>query len=109
MGKYLFIESRDPFENQDSLAFSYDLVQGLATGGNEVTFFLIQNGVLPARKGSKYAGRFTELTQGGVTVLADSFSLKERAVRHLVDGIKPANVEELVDLMLIEGTKTIWH
>jgi len=109
MGKYLFIESRDPFESRDSQAFSYDLVQGLARGEDEVTFFLIQNGVLPAREGSKYAGRLAELTQSGVTVLADDFSLKERAVRHLVDGIKPSNVEELVDLVLTEGTKTIWH
>jgi len=108
MGKYLFIESRDPFESHDSQAL-YDLAQGQAKEGSEVTVFLIQNGVLPVRKGSKYAGRLAELTQGGVTVLADDFSLKERAVRHLVDGIKPSNVEELVDLVLSEGTKTIWH
>jgi sulfur relay protein TusB/DsrH len=108
MGKYLFIESRDPFESHDSQAL-YDLAQGQAREGNAVTVFLIQNGVLPARQGSKYAGRFAELSQGNVKVLADDFSLKERAVRRLVDGVKPSNVEELVDLMLIEGTKAIWH
>lgn len=108
MGKYLFIESRDPFESHDSQAL-YDLAQGQAKEGNEVMVFLIQNGVLPARQGSQYAGRFAEPSQGNVEVLADDFSLKERAIRRLVDGIKPSNVEELVDLMLIEGTKTIWH
>jgi hypothetical protein len=108
MGKYLFIESRDPFESQDCQVL-YDLAQGQAREGSEVTVFLIQNGVLPARRGARYADRLAELAQGGVTVLADGFSLKERAVRHLVDGIKPANVEGLVDLVLIEGTKTIWH
>ena len=42
-------------------------------------------------------------------VLADDFSLKERAVRHLADGVKPSNIEALVDLIVSEGTKTIWH
>jgi hypothetical protein len=71
--------------------------------------FLIQNGVLPARSGSRYAGRFAELTRSGVRVLADDFSLRDRAVRRLADGVKPANVETLVTLALTEGTKTIWH
>lgn len=108
MSKYLFIESRDPFESQDCQIL-YDLAQGQVKEGNEVTVFLIQNGALPARRGARYAGRLAELVQGGVTVLADDFSLKERAVRHLADGIKPSHVEELVDLVLSEGTKTIWH
>lgn len=108
MGRYLFIESRDPFESQDSQAF-YDLAQGQAQEGNRVTLFLIQNGVLPARKGSKYASRLAELAQGGVTVLVDDFSLKARAIRHLADGVRSSSVEELVDLVLTEGTKAIWH
>lgn len=108
MSKYLFIESRDPFESCDSHVL-YDLAQGQAREGNEVTVFLIQNGVLPARKGSRYASRLSELTQGGITVLADDFSLKERAIRHVIDGVEPATAEELVDRILTAGTKTIWH
>lgn len=108
MGQYLFIESRDPFESQDSRAF-YDLAQGQAQEGNSVTLFLIQNGVLPARKGSTYASRLAELAQGGVMVLADDFSLKARAIHHLADGVRGSSIEELVDLMLTKGAKTIWH
>lgn len=108
MSKHLFIESREPFESQDSQAL-YDLAQGQVDRGNEVTLFLIQNGVLPARAGSLHATRLAELARGNVTVLADDFSLKERAVRHLADGVKPANIEALVDLIMSEGTKTIWH
>ena len=74
-----------------------------------MTVFLIQNGVLPARHGSRYASRFAELARSGVAVLADDFSLRERAVRRLADGVKPANVDTLVMLALSEGTKTIWH
>src|SRR5262249_8137551 len=108
MRQYLFIESRDPFESHDCQAL-YDLAKGHTREGHQVTVFLIQNGVLPARRGSHYAGRLAELRQDKVQVLADDFSLKERAVRHLVDGIKPASIAELVDLVLREGTKTIWH
>ena len=49
MARYLLIESRDPFDSNDT-GFCQDLAKQLA-GGNEVTVFLVQNGVLPARAG----------------------------------------------------------
>jgi len=108
MNKYLLIESRDPFDSHDSCLF-HDLARGQAREGNEVTVFLIQNGVLPARKDSIYADRLTELVENGVTVLADDFSLRERAVRRLTEGVQPSTVDALVTLALTEGTKTLWH
>ena len=108
MSKYLFIESRDPFASHDSCMF-YDLARGQVEEGNEVTLFLVQNGVLPARKDSIYADRLAELAENGVTVLADEFSLRERAIRRVVDDVTPASVEELVDMMMVAGTKTLWH
>ena len=108
MNKYLFIESRDPFESQDCLAL-YDLIEGQAKQGSEVTIFLVQNGVLPARQNSHYASRLAALRQDKVTMLADDFSLRERAIRRLADGVRTAKIEELVDLIFNEGTKTIWH
>jgi sulfur relay protein TusB/DsrH len=108
MGRYLFIESRDPFESRDSLAL-YDLAQGQAKEGHDVTVFLIQNGVLPARKGSAYANRLGQLVEGGVRVLADEFSLRARAIQRLTTGVQSASVEELVDLAMTEGAKAIWH
>jgi sulfur relay protein TusB/DsrH len=108
MSTYLFIESRDPFESCDS-SFLCELAIGQAAEGNDVTVFLIQNGVLPARSGSRYAKRFAELTHCGVTVLADDFSLRERAVQNLATGVTPASVDTLVTLIMAEDTKTIWH
>src|SRR5688500_4945932 len=108
MRKYLLIESRDPFESCDSFVL-YDLALGQAHEGRKVTLFLIQNGVLPARSGSRYASRFAELARSGVTVLADDFSLRERAVRHLTEGVTSTSVDALVTLALTDGTKTIWH
>lgn len=108
MAKYLLIESRDPFDCQDSRYFS-ELVQGIAGRGNQTVLFLIQNGVLPARKGSKYGKTVSSLIKHKVRVLADGFSIKERAIRGLVDGVEVADIDRLVDLLLEPGTKAIWH
>lgn len=108
MAKYLVIESRDPFDSSDSNYFS-ELVQGIAGRGNQTTVLLIQNGVLPARQGSKYNDRIANLVRDNVQVLADGFSLKERAIRNVIDGVKVSDIERIVDLLLEPGTKAIWH
>ncbi len=108
MAKYLLIESRDPFDSSDSHYFS-DLVQGLSSKGNETTLFLIQNGVLPARKGSKHNETIARLAKNKVKIMADGFSLKERAINKPVEEVEIADVDRLVDLLLEPGTKAIWH
>ena len=108
MAKYLFIESSDPFDSSDSNYFS-ELVQGIAGRGNQSTVLLIQNGVLPARQGSKYNDRIANLVRDRVQVLADGFSLRERAIRNLTDGVQITETERMVNLLLEPGTKAIWH
>lgn len=108
MAKYLVIESRDPFDSSDSSYFS-ELVQGIAGQGNDTTLFLVQNGVLPTRKGSKYNDVLANLVQKKIKVLADGFSLKERAINQTIEGIQVADIDRLVDLLLEPGTKAIWH
>jgi hypothetical protein len=108
MAKYLIIESGDPFDSRDSGYFS-ELVQGIAGKGNETILFLVQNGVLPARKGSKHSDVISRLIKHKVQVLADGFSLKERAIKNPVDGVQVSNVERLVDFLLEPGTQAIWH
>lgn len=108
MAKYLLIESRDPFDSSDSQYFS-EIVDGIASRGNEVVLFLIQNGVLPARKGSKYSETISKLLNNKVKVLADGYSVRERAVTKLVDGVEVAEIDRFTDLLLEPGTKAIWH
>ena len=48
MTNYLFIESRDPFGSTDT--FVADTAIALKQRDNEVTIFLVQNGVLAARR-----------------------------------------------------------
>lgn len=108
MAKYVFIESRDPFDSADSAYFA-ELVEGIAKRGNPATLFLVQNGVLPLRSGSKYSDLIGKLVRSNVKVLADSFSLKERAIGKPLAGVEVVDIGRVVDLLLEPGTKAIWH
>ena len=107
MAKYLLVESRDPFEAKGALDY-YDLAAELAKEG-EVTLFLIQNGVFPARR-CRESQRLMDLAKAGVRVLAEEFSLRERGIRNdqLAKGIEPAGLEVMID-QLAEGRKAVWH
>lgn len=108
MSTYLLIESRDPYESGDTGHIS-GLAIGLKRAGNSVSVLLINNGVLPARLGSD-SGHLDTLLQGGVPVLADDFSLRERGIGPggLKQGIKPAVIDLVID-KLIDGAKVVWH
>ena len=75
MARYLLIESRDPFEYADT-NYMYDLAGDLVGKGNNVTLFLIQNGVFCARRNVK-DNPVASLRQkaSGVTIEADVTSL----------------------------------
>ena len=108
MANYLLIESREPAAAGE-IGFYSDLARRLAAAGDQVTLFLVQNGVLPARSGAAAPG-LAELAQAGVEVLADDFSLRERGIPldRLQPGIKSAPLDVVLDRM-VEGCKTIWH
>jgi len=108
MANYLLIESRDPFDSNDAGQF-YELAANLAKGGNRVTLFLVQNGVLPARQ-CVHSGALSAVADAGVEILADEFSLDERGIATgtLVTGVSAAALDVVVD-QLAEGRKAIWH
>src|ERR1700687_4992723 len=97
MSRYLLIESRDPFDSNDT-RFCHDLARQLAAANNEVTLFLVQNGVLPARSGAR-SGDLASLAGAGVRVLGDSFSLKEGGIdeKRLASGIAEAPLDVALD------------
>ena len=109
MTSYVFIESRDPFESLD-VRFVEVTASALKQRGHEVTVFLVQNGVLAARRNARdsYLAR---LARAGITLLADDFSLRERGIQpaEMRDGVRPSSIETLVDALVQENTKAIWH
>lgn len=106
MSKYLFIESRDPFETAD-VKQQWALAAALAKKGNDVAMFLVQNGVFAARKNAK----IDTLDSGaGITVYADDLSLAERGINNetVRDNVKVSGVDTLTDLIMEDGRKPIW-
>ena len=106
MSDYLIIEARDPYDSAD-VANAHALAAGLADQGSNVTMYLVQNGVFPAREGSTAAADLTALS-GKIDVLADDFSLRERGITQLAEGVTQSSVDSLVD-MRADGRKVIWH
>ena len=109
MTNYLFIESRDPFESLD-VRFIAETATALKERGHAVTVFLVQNGVLAARRNARdyYLAR---LAESGVALMADDFSLSERGIQptELHASVQPSGIETLVDALVQENTKAIWH
>jgi hypothetical protein len=107
--EYVLIESRDPFDSADT-AFVADTAAALSARGRTVTVYLVQNGVLAGRAGAR-GSQVPRLTEAGVTVLADDFSLRERGIEpgELTSGVREAPIGRLVDLVMRAGTRTLWH
>jgi hypothetical protein len=106
---YVMIESRDPFESADG-GFVADTAAALRGKGRAVTVYLVQNAVLACRTGVRRSP-VSRLTQAGVTVLADDFSLRERGIERaeIAAGVREASIDTLVDLVMQPGAKPMWH
>jgi len=108
MSDYLFIQSQDPF-TEARVAHQYELAAQLALAGNTVSVLLVQNGVIPARKGAKCPS-FSDLKNSAVSILADTFSLNQREINidQLKEGIQPCALDTVIDAML-SCHKVIWN
>ena len=108
MSQYVLIQSKSPWESGD-LGHFYALARELRQAGGEVTFFLVQNGVMAARTGAKDPA-LDQLLGANVRVVADDFSLRERAIdaKALKNGVNPSSIDLVVDL-LAGGAKALWH
>lgn len=107
MNKYLLIESSDPFESS-CVAENFQMAGDLAQAGNEVTLFLVQNGVLASRQKAQGRG-LDKAAAAGVQILADDFSLRERGIGagEMLSAVSAAKLDVVLD-QLIEGRKAIW-
>ena len=108
MPKYVFIESRDPYDSGDCARF-VEMVEGLRQRGADATLFLVQNGVLGARRGATANAMFAGLSRSKVRILADAFSLRERGIKDVADDVTTSGMTYLVDLILEPGVKAVWH
>ena len=109
MSNYVFIESRDPFDSADTNSVSETAV-ALRKKGHTVTVFLVENGVLGARKQAAKS-QVPSIVESGVTVLADDFSLQKRGIsmEECAAGLQAVTMIHLIDLIVQENTKAVWH
>ena len=106
MAEYLLFASCSPWESEGGHS-PFRLAQGLAAEGHRVTVYLVQNGVLAAGAGAAEAGLSPVLASA--TVLADDFSLRERALSPdgLRAGVQAASIESAVE-QIARGARAIW-
>jgi sulfur relay (sulfurtransferase) complex TusBCD TusD component (DsrE family) len=108
MAHYLIIESRD-LQEYTSGSYILGLAEGLRKKGNNVTLFLVENGVLAARRGAKAGESLKELSKQGTTILAEDIALKSRGVSQLSDGVSASNMDHLADLIAAGTDKVFWY
>lgn len=108
MSDYFFVQSQDPFTEVRATR-QYELASQLAAAGHRVSLLLVQNGVSCARQGA-LCGDLDRLAEQGVAVLADDFSLEQRAIGR--DQLKPririGEISTVIDALLA-GQKVIWN
>ena len=107
MPGYVLIAARDPWEGGESERV-FELASALSEVRDRVTVYLTENGVLAARADA--GERFlSPLIAAGVNVFADPFALQERGIarERMVQGVEPAPIERLVDL-LAQGGPALW-
>ena len=108
MSRYLIVDSRD-IQEYTGGAYIMNLTGKLRQKKHDVTLFLIENGVLAARKGSRSAAKLGELSKGGTKVLAEDISCKARGVAVLADGVASGTMDQLADLIVDGSDKVIWY
>lgn len=108
MAAYVFVETRDPNESADCANY-LQVLTGTRARGHDTTVFLAQNGVFAAGADALHARQWRDVARSGIAVLADAFSLRERAVGRLAEGVNPAEIPDLVALLLRPGVKVLWH
>jgi len=107
MDSYVLVGSRDP-DSLDSRR-CYELAGMLAESGADVTVFLLQNGVLAARRTSAGAAALSSLARR-TAVVADDFALRQRAIAttELADGVTGGDIDDLIDAVMADGCKVLW-
>ena len=108
MSDYLFIQSQEPF-TETRTQHQFELIEQLHDAGHQVSVLLVQNGVVPARRGAR-SDLFDRLLNSGVSMHADVFSLRQRELddADLKERIGTCDLQVVIDAMLA-GHKVIWH
>lgn len=107
MTKLLVVLSKDPYTTEiPDLALSIGL--DAQAKGNDVSFYLIEDGVTAARNGG-FAEKIVDAQSQGLQFFADDKSVFHRGLKNkLVDGVQVKEIGTLLDYIVDEYDKVTW-
>ena len=109
MSRYLLIETKGPL---DGGHWAFDLGKQLRDLDHEVTVYLLQDGVLTARRRFPAGERLlAEADKSGLRVLADAVSARQRGVvgERVAKTVTVSDIGDLVETLMERTDKAIWH
>ncbi len=105
--KVLLLTARDPLRAADGDAPT-TLAAQLAAEDHEVVLVLLEDAVVLARAGHRFADQLAEAASAGVRVLAEEEALARRAVVRPGGEVKPVGMPEVVDLLMEWSDRQAW-
>ena len=108
MKRFLVVGSRDLTEYVNGKYVPL-VVEELRAKGHDVTLFLIENGVIAARNGSKAGKVLNGLSDKGARVYAEDVSCRARGVQTLASGISFSNLDFLADSIAEGFDNIVWY
>lgn len=108
MKQYLIVGSRDLTEYVNGQYVPF-MVNGLREKGHGVTLFLIENGVVAARKRSKAGKVLNGLIEKGAQVFAEDVSCRARGIEQLDGKIRLSNLDSLADWIAGGFDNIVWY
>ncbi len=109
MDHYLLIESRGLL---DGGRYAFDLAKALRAVPRRVTIYLVEDGVLATVRSGEVGRRLLDSAKAsGIEILADAASLRRRGIAptELSGTARISAMDELVDLVMAQADKAIWH
>ena len=109
MARYLLIETQDPLGGG---GYAFDIGRQLCELHHDVTIYLLQDGVFAARRGFAAGEKLVEdAEKQGLRLLADRVSLRQRGLGdgRLAKQVRPSDMDALVDMLMEQSDKVIWH
>ncbi len=108
MSRLLVVDSRDLTEYAGG-RFLPPLVEDLCRQGHDVTLFLVENGVIAARRGAAAGLPFEALSDRGARILADDVSCRARGIRELASGVCLSDLDCLADKISDGFDNILWY
>lgn len=106
MTNLLLVLSKDPYTTETP-----DLVLDIGLNarekGNDVTLYLVEDGVTAARK-SEFGNKLTDAQEKGIKIYADDKAMLSRSlVNKLISGVEIKEIGTLLDFIM-DSDKVAW-